>query len=211
MKTKALARLRDAWHWLTEVPGWPDASHAMRLRRALPILVPCAAMLGLLLWNLAVRDPAVRRERAAHQPLLALEREIEALRAGCSDQQAVESAARATETAERLLAGADATGTQLRQLKAAAGELGWEGNFVANDTSLDAPAAGAELVFLPVRARLAPAAENTRQLPSLLALLDRLPATGKRIELTRLAVHADEAGRYAVELNLRLAARPPAP
>ena len=80
MKTKFITFGLACWHFLTEVPGWPDAPKWMRWRRALPLLVPCVAILLLLLWNVALRDPQIRAERAAHQPLFSLEEEIADLR-----------------------------------------------------------------------------------------------------------------------------------
>lgn len=208
MKTKALQLGHSVWLLLTEIPGWAEPSRVMRLRRALPILLPLAALLLLVGWNLAVRDPLQRATRREHAHLLGLERDIAALREIVTDQQAAESASRAREMAQRLQTGPEAITAQLAQLKSTAEEFGWDATFQASDTSLDTATDGAALMFLPVRARLAPQAANPAQLPSLLGLLERIPTSGKRIELTRLAVRADEQGKYAVELNLRLAARP---
>lgn len=209
MKTKLLTFGLACWHFLTEVPGWPDAPRWMRWRRALPLLIPCVAILALLGWNAAFLDPKIRAERAAHQPLFSLEEEIAALRLSCSDQQATELEAKAGAAAALLLGGPAEVGPLLQTFKKEAISRNWEATFQAGDASAESPVADAPVVFLPVRGKLASPAGNPGSFPALLALLERYSSTGKRIDLTRLAIRADEQGRYAVELNLRLASRRP--
>lgn len=209
MKTKFITFGLACWHFLTEVPGWPDAPKWMRWRRALPLLIPCAAILVLMLWHAAYRDPQIQAERAAHQPLFSLEEEIASLRLSCSDQQATELEAKSTAVAGLLLGGPAELGPLLQTFRKEAIGRNWEANFQAGDSSAETPAADAQVMFLPVRGRLASPAGNPGSFPALLALLERYSLTGKRIDLTRLAIRADEQGRYAVELNLRLACRRP--
>lgn len=209
MKTKLINFGLACWHLLTEVPGWPDAPKWMRWRRALPIVLPCVSILGLVIWNAALRAPKIQAERAAHQPLFSLEEEIAALRLNCSEQQAAELAAKSAAVADLLLRTPAELGPLLQLFKKEAAERNWEGNFQAGDASAETPEADAQVIFLPVRGRLASPAGSTGSFPALLALLERYSSTGKRIDLTRLAIRADEQGRYAVELNLRLACRRP--
>ena len=207
MKTKLINFGLVCWHLLTEVPGWPDAPQWMRWRRALPIIIPCLTILLVVVWNTAVRDPHIRAERAAHQPLFSLEEEIAALRLSCSEQQATELAAKSAAVADLLLRSPADLGPLLQTFKKEATKRNWEASFQAGDTSAETPDAAAQVIFLPVRGKLASAAGNPGSFQSLLALLDGYSSTGKRIDLTRLAIRADEQGRYAVELNLRLACR----
>ena len=205
MKTKLINLAQLCWHLLTDVPGWPDAPQWMRWRRALPLLLPCAVILLLVIWNTAVRDPRIRAARAVHQPLFAMEEEIATLRMACSEQQAAELAARSAGAAKFLLRSPAELAPILRELKKEATDRHWEANFQASDTSAETPAADAQVDFLPVRAKLAVTSAKAGSFPELIALLERYSSTGKRIDLTRLAIRADEQGRYAVELNLRLA------
>ena len=209
MKNKLINLGLVCWHFLTDVPGWPDAPKWMRWRRALPILIPCSAILVLVFWSVAVRDPQIRAARAAHQPLFALEEEIAALRLKCSEQQATELATKSAAVADLLLREPAELGPWLHTLKQEAVNRKWEANFQAGDASAETPDAADQVIFLPVRGRLASTADNPASFSALLALLDRYSSTGKRIDLTRLAIRADEQGRYAVELNLRLACRRP--
>jgi hypothetical protein len=186
LKTELINFGLACWHLLTEVPGWPDAPRRMRWRRVLPIIIPCAALLLLAGWNAAVRDPHIRKERANHQPLLSLEEDIAA--------------------AARLLLGTPAElGPLLHTLKTEATGRHWEANFQAGDASAETPEPDAQVIFLPVRARLSSAPGGPGPFPALIALLEQFSSAEKRIDLTRLAIRADEQGRYAVEMNLRLA------
>jgi len=207
LKTKLINFGLVCWHLLTEVPGWPDAPRWMRWRRALPIIIPCVTILLMVIWNTAVRDPHIRAERAAHRPLFALEEEIAALRLNCSEQQAAELATKSAAVSDLLLGSPAELGPLLQTFKKEATTRNWEANFQAGDASAETPEENAQVMFLPVRGRLTSTAGNPGAFPALLALLDRYSSTGKRIDLTRLAIRADEQGRYAVELNLRLACR----
>ena len=209
MKTKLLNSVLLFWHLLSDVPGWPDAPTWMRWRRVLPLLLPCVAILLLIVWHASWRDPQIRAARAAHQPLLALEEEIAALRMNCSEQQAGDLATR-TAAAEKLLLGSPAElGSQLAGLKKEAADRHWEATFQVGDASAETPVAEAQIIFLPARGKLVVNPATPESFTALVALLDRYSSTGKRIDLTRLAIRADEQGRYAVELNLRMACRRP--
>ena len=205
MKTKILNFFSTGWQVLTEVPGWPDAPRSVRFRRALPFILPCVAILLLTGWNYAVRNPQMVAQRAAHGPLLALKDEIDALRLDCSDRQALEVAARAAGVSRMILDGPQQLGPILQLLKKEAADRHWEANFQAGEVADGALPAGAQLIFLPARAKLAPPAGQPGSVAGLLALLEQYSAAEKRIDLTRLAIRADEQGRYAVEVNLRLA------
>lgn len=194
---------------LTEVPGWPDAPKQVRLRRALPILIPCAAILLLLAWNTIVRDPHILGERATHQILLAQEKEIDALRLGVSEQQAGELAARAAQIERQLLKGPQELAPILEVFKKQAAERHWEGSFLASDLSTGSPTPNAEIIFIPARAKLTASSSTPEAFSGLIALLDQVSSAEKRIDLTRLWIRADEQGRYTAELNLRLVSRSP--
>lgn len=194
---------------LTEVPGWPDAPKQVRLRRALPILLPCVAILLLLTWNSVVRNPGITRERASHQALVAQEKEIDLLRVNCSEQQAAELSARATQVAKLLLNDPQELVPLLNNLQKQAADRHWNGTFRAADVSADAPEADNNLIFLQARAKLTSSPGNSDAFPSLLALFEQISAAEKRIDLTRLGIRADEQGRHTVEFNLRLMTRRP--
>lgn len=209
MKTRFLALVRSAWLLLTEVPGRPDASRRTRFWRALPLLVPATVLVFLLGWDLLVFRPEVRAVRAEHRPLLALETEAAAMRLSCSDDEAQLARTQAAEAAKLVAGGTDELNAQLRRWKAAAHDLGWDASFQTGDTTLEPPPEDASLTYLSARGRLAPTADNPEQFASLLRLLEQVAASPQRVDLTRLAVRADDAGRYALELNLRFAARVP--
>ena len=81
----------QAWSLLTAVPGQPAASGARRLGRALPLLLPLAALLSLAAWKWGWEDPRVRAERLAGRPLAALAGEVAALRLHRSPSEAPEA------------------------------------------------------------------------------------------------------------------------
>jgi hypothetical protein len=192
---------------LSDVPGWPDAPRRIRLRRALPLLVPCVSILLLLGWNKTVRDMHRHNERASHQALLAQGREIDALALSCSKQQAEELAARAAQVAQLALKDSQELGPVLQDLKKQAAEHHWEGAFQASDLSTGATTATTPLIFLSARAELTSPSGNPEAFPSLLALLEQFSSSAKRVDVTRMQFRADEQGRYVVELNLRLISR----
>ena len=209
MKTKLFNFGRGCWQLLCDVPGWPNASRAARLRRALPIVVPCVAVLLLLGWNRAVRDPAIAAAHQARQPLLVLESEIAALRLSFSEQQAAELASRAAGLAQRLVAGPQDLEAYLANLKRQAAAQRWEASFQAGDVGGETLVADAEVMFLPARGKLTAPAGQPGAFIALVGLLDRFSLADKRLDLTRLAIRADEQGRYTAEVNLRLACNIP--
>ena len=209
MKIKIVNFGRDCWQTLTEVPGWPDAPRAVRVRRVLPLVIPCVAMLLLLGWNRGVRDPQRAKEEAAYQALLAQEKEVDMLRLTCSEKQAADLALHADQVARLVLNDPHEIGAVLQGLKREAAERHWEGIFQAADLSTGAPSPATQLTFLPARAKLTSTTGNSEAFSSLLALFERFSAAEKRIDLTRMEIRADEQGRYTVELNLRLIGRSP--
>lgn len=213
MKTEIAALGRACWQMLTEVPGWPDAPKKVRFRRALPVLIPCAIILLLLAWNRGVRDPRLASERASHQALLEQDREIEALRLEISEQEVAELAARAASAERRIIADANELAAVLADLTGRASRAHWDGIFQASDLSTgagaDPSAPSASPVFFSARAKLVSRPGSDGKFSSLLTLLDGFSTSEKRIDLTRLAIRADEQGRYTAELNLRLPGRSP--
>lgn len=206
MKTDLKRLVRSWWHVLSEVPGWPDAPRSVRIRRVMPMIVPCVAAVGLLAWRTAVAGPQVEAIRQEQAPLRSLEEEVAALRLSCSDQQAAELAQRAAVAAGRLLpAGDDGAGT-LRQLADGFRGLGWEATFQSYEQA-DAGEVDAPIGYLPVRGRFTPAPGNPAPFPSLLTALDTVASSNKRIDLVRMTVRTDEQGQTSVETNLRIACR----
>lgn len=204
MKNKIKLWLRSYGSALTEVPGWPDAPVSARVRRALPALLPCIGMLVIVGWNFAFQAPRARAQRAALAPLLALESNISSLRLAFSEQQATEIAARAAGASRLFLASPAELPEFLQTLKKAAAERGWEANFFTADTADSTNAEGAVVGYLPVRGKLTPAAGNAEQFASLESVLERFSSLGKRIDLIRLGVRADEHRWLHAELNFRL-------
>lgn len=207
MKTKLQELGQDCWQMLTEVPGWPDAPRNMRIWRAVPIILPCVLILLLWGWNGLIRDPQIQRERASHQVLLEQEKELDALRLSVSEQQAGELSARAALAGKQILNGAKDLPPLLEKFKKMANDKDWSGNFQASDLSTEAKEANTPLSFYAVRAKLSAGPGNPEAFTALVALLDEFSAAEKRIDLTRLSIRADEQGRYAAELNLRLVGR----
>jgi hypothetical protein len=201
--------LRNLWLVLTEVPGWSDAPLAVRLRRTVPVVVPCIAIAALLTWNLAWQAPQVRALSDAYAPLLALEAEIEALQLACSEQQTVELTAQAEQISRQLLQTPQELAPLLRSLKKEATDRGWDASFHPGELLVESPESGGNIAYQPVRVKLAPAAGHAEVYASLLALLERFSAPGKRIDLMRLAIRADENRWHSVEANLRFACRVP--
>ncbi len=211
MHTKLFRGFVILWRVLSEVPGWPDAPVLVRLRRVAPILVAILGMLALGVWKYGWHDPQIRAMRASHAPLLTLEEEVAALRLACSDQQAQEIATRAQQADTALVADPDDVAAVLRKLRERLLALGWDATFQAYDAvSADTGAAATPgIVFAAARAELVPVKDNTAPFKSLLGVFDQISATNERIDLTRLGVRADESGKLAVELNLRVACRVP--
>jgi hypothetical protein len=194
---------------LTEVPGWPDAPRWMRVRRLLPVLLPCLGALGLFCWDAAFREPVRAAERAAHAHLFALESDMADLRLRWSEQQAGDLATRAEEARGLLLDGPAVAPPWLRAFGESLGAQGWEVSFQIYDAQTRESGAPAGPGFVPALVRLKPAAARPEPLRPILQLLEQFSSSGKRIDLTRLVIRADEPGRPSLEINLRVAFRSP--
>lgn len=205
MKNKLIAILRTPWLLLTEVPGWVDAPFSARLARAAPIILPATAACAVLLWNLSWLAPQVRSTREALAPLSALAQEITTLQLVYSEQQTLDLAARASVVARSLLNGPADLPSFTSSLKKEAAARGWEANLQPGDLSGEPAVAGGMISYLPVRGKLAPIEGNLETFSSLLSVLERFSTSGKRIELMRLSIRADENRWQSVEVNLRLA------
>lgn len=96
----------------------------------------------------------------------------------------------------------------LRSLKKEAADRGWEATFYPGELSTEVAGPGSKIAYQPVRGKLTPAAGHAEAYASLLALLERFSTAGKRIDLMRLAIRADENRWQSVEVNLRLACSP---
>jgi len=208
LKTRLLTALRAGWLLLTEVPGWTDAGKVARTIHALPIAVPFFALFVLVGWLQLVRGPAIQHVRQSHQPALALEEEIAALRLAHSDEQAAESAAATERLTRTLLQGPDDLAAQMDAMRAAASAAGWVATLHPNDAGDENSGSDAPLHYQTARGRLAPAANNGHAFASLLLLLDRLVPAERHGSLTRLTVRADDQGRLSAEFGVRFAIRP---
>jgi hypothetical protein len=212
LKTNSTALVRSGWSLLTDVPGWTGAPPGARWRQALPILLPVISLLLLAAWKFTVADPRLRGEHASHEPLFALENEVGALRAVVSDSEAGDLRQKASGLTQSLLIGAAGHGRPsdqsleipFRTLEQTAAAQGWKASFRPAAGALKA-AEGARIGFLPATAQLLPEPNNARPWPTLLLLLDQFSSQGTHIDLTRVAIRADEEGNYSVEANLRLA------
>ena len=204
MRTKLTGLARGFWLLLSAVPGWPDAPWIARLGRALPIVLPFAIMLALLGWKLGVSDPHLLAERAANRPLLLLENQIAALRMNCSEQEAHDLAKRAATLSQSLIAGPEKLDGTIIALQEVAKEQHWNAEFHAIDGGAGVSANRAQIAFIGLKGKLAPAVDNTQPFSTLIMLLDGVSRQEPRIDLTGLAIRADEQGRYSVEAHLRL-------
>lgn len=201
---KMLLRLHALWLTLTEVPGWPDAPRAVRIRRALPIALPVAGMLLVALWGAVWIQPHFRRTRAEARPLVMLAQEVNALRSAGSEDEAAAAADRAAQAVASVFATSEEAEAALPTLRQQATTNGWTADWqLIPRVEEVGPAAG--LTFVDVRGKLSAAKGNTAPYSSLLAYLEGLSKGPKRIELTRTVIRADELGRYTAEINLRLA------
>lgn len=205
MKDKLKAVLRTPWLLLTEVPGWVDAPFSARLGRAFPIVFPAAATGLLLLWSFAWQAPQIRATRETLAPLSSLAQEITTLQLVFSEQQTVELAERASVASRLLLSRPADLAPFLSSLNKEAVSRGWESQLQAGDLSGEAAVAGGAIAYLPVRGKLTPGNGNAETFASLLAVLERFSTAGKRIDLMRLSIRADENRWQSVEVNLRLA------
>lgn len=208
MNNPVQLRLLALWHTLTEVPGWPDAPRGLKVRRALPVVIPIVALGVLALWTLLVTGPAIRSERVSFQPLQALEQEVLALAAVASEAEAAEFASRAAGAQEQVIDRAADAPASLEELTRLSAALGWTATFQALPVAeAEATPGAAPVQYLPVRGKLTPAAGNPDPFASLLALTERFSSFPKRIDLTRLAVRADDEGRHTAEVQLRFLSR----
>jgi hypothetical protein len=204
LKNKRALNLKNGWLILTEVPGWPDAPGWARLRRALPVILPCLGMLVLAVWNFGFHLPQVRVELDAVRPLVALEDEIAVLQLASSEQQVAELAERAGVASRLLFQSREEVTGFLSSLKNEAADRGFDAQFIRTEGSGEPPAADALITYVPVRGKLVPFQANADPFSTLLALLDRFATSGRRIDLMRLTVRADEQKWQAVEMNFRL-------
>jgi hypothetical protein len=211
LKTKLINFGQDCWQMLTEVPGWPDAPKKIRIRRSLPIVIPCTLMLLIVLWNKGVRDPYIAGERAANQALIDQQREVESLSLAVSEEQAGELSARMSVAEKQTVTGPKDLPPLLENMKRQAAEKSWQGSFQPSNLSAtdDAPAPDSLIFFLPARAKITASAGNKEAFVSLLALLDQFSSAEKRIDLTQLGIRADEQGRYTADLGFRFVGRTP--
>ena len=195
------------WRLLTEVPGWPDAPRNLRLRRLFPIVLPVAAMILFFLWNLVWVHPRIHAARTAHQPLQALEQEVEGLQQACSDLHASESAARAATVDQMLLTEPKQLTPILEKLKASAHSRGWEATFHPITVPTTPPPPEARVYFVTTHGKLVTTASNAQPFPSLLTCLEQFSTSDQWIDLMRLTLRADEQGRPSVEIYLRAGCR----
>lgn len=209
MKNKLRQFAFDCWQVLSEVPGWPDAPRRLRMRRLLPAVVPVVAMLLLFLWSQLWTQPRIHAKRQTYQPLLALEQQVAELQLAGTEAAATETAERAAAAARMLLANPKQLVPVLDEFTRSARVQGWAATFQA----LPAPAAPlateTPLYFVTARGKLVPTAENTQPFASLLVLLEQFSSPNRSIDLTRLAIRADEQGRQTAEIFLRAGCRTP--
>jgi hypothetical protein len=205
LKNKTQRFLRNVWLLLTEVPGWSDAPVGVRVRRTLPIVLPCLGIAAVLAWSFGWQAPRIRAERELHAPQIALEAEIQSLQLAYSEQQTVELAEQAEQASRLLLPTPSDLAPFLRTLKKEAADRGWDSSFHPGEPATEAAAATDLVIYQPVRVKLAPVAGHAEVYASLLSLLERFSTSGRRIDLMRLAIRADENRWQTVEANLRLA------
>lgn len=205
MKNKSSQHLKLCWQILTEVPGWADAPIHARLTRALPIAFPVLAVTAILGWHFIYHLPRFEADQQALQPLASLEQEISTLQLGTSQSQVTELKERTAAATRLLVSGPKDLPEVFQELKTTFRTLGWEATFQASEATEEvAGAQPLQISFLPVRAKLKALASNQDRFVSLITALDRLSSSGKRIDLTRVAIRADESRWQAVEVNFRL-------
>ncbi len=199
--TSSASRPARAWSLLTDIPGRSDASAAARCGRAVPLLLPLLVLIALAGWKWGVQDPRVRAARIAAQPVLNLESEVAALQSHRSPA-GPETSGRAAALRAALPHGRGGLPSVLGSWQAQATVRGWEAVF---GPLADLPGgSGASLAQVAVRGAFRPLAGNLHSWNSLLGLLGDFSAPDARIGVTRLAIRADEQGRYSVEMRLNL-------
>ena len=196
--------LRPTLRILTEIPGWPDAPRCFRVRRALPIVVPIAAIALLLLWHFAWTLPRIQREMTAQLPMQALAQEVADLQLSGTELQTIEVATRAAEANKQLLAKPSQLPATLEKLRDSARALGWQATLHPMTGSPTPLTPDARVYFLNARGKLTATTDNVQPFPTLLDCLDRLSSSAPWIDLLRLTLRADEKGRHSVEVNLRV-------
>jgi hypothetical protein len=194
------------WDLLTAVPGDAEATRVARLRRALPIVVPLAIALATAAWTLAVWSPRIRAVQRACIPLEALESEVTAEQVRFSNEQVDGLDALARKADAVLLRSPEDAASVLDRLAATAARRHWTANFHASRYPPAPSTPGIAVGLLNVRGSLSALGGETSY-SDLLAWLRDIEAGPQRIELTRLAICADEEGRCTAEITLRLAYR----
>lgn len=139
------------------------------------------------------------------QPLLALEGEISSLQMATSQHQLAEMSERTAAAFALMVDGPKDLPDILNRLKTTMSSLGWDVTFQIAEITEETPGAEPlQITFLPVRAKFKPQANNENRFPSLLAALEHLSSSKKRIDLTRVAIRVDDSRWQTVEVNLRL-------
>jgi Tfp pilus assembly protein PilO len=202
LKTNALRWLVSAWRLLTEVPGWPDAPPALRLRRSLPLLLPLLGVCALQGWEWRHAAPRLAAAYRDHEELLALERSVAGLRLAFSEEQVAALVEREGSLRRQLPRDVAEVKEILHGLEREAHGLGWQLAFRV-PSAVPHPEAGEALVELPVRCRLKPLAGNRDPFGSLLAVVERCARSPRRIGLMRMSISADEGKWQTVDLGLR--------
>lgn len=205
MKTKIRSYLHVCWYVLTEVPGWPDAPRRARLMRAMPIVLPVVLIVVAICWRIFVYSPSRYKLDQDLRPLLQLEREVSDLEIVNSDQQVAQLTEQASTASRLLIENPEAVPALLKDWKTRTRNAGWDASFARGESGEDPSAPTTEISFVQVRARLKPLAVNADPYASLVTLLEQLSTGEKRIDLTRVALRADDTRWQAVELTLRLA------
>lgn len=208
MKAETLKVLRRFWRFLTIIPGWPDAGRLARTAYALPLAIPFSGLLLLWAGDTLVRRPAIEAVRDNCAPAEALEAEVDSLGYACSDAQVAETAA----AVAALEAGVVGDPAQLQvlmdRMRATATAKGWSVALIANEPELPAPGAPRSFVFQTLRGRVTPL-EGGGDFRTLLGLLEEFVPAEVRGGVSRVAIRADEQGRLAADIGVRLAVSPP--
>lgn len=204
MKNKLQKLLWLLWQTATDVPGWPNAPILRRIRHSVPVVLPTAVVIALVVWIYAVQIPSINRARQHAADVIALDDEVAQLRMACSDQQAAEIDEKARQAQRRLVQGSDELNEVMAWLRTEAKNAGWVLNLTKAEVTPypeDAPI----FQLQGVRADLRPRPENTARLASLVSLMERMSTGRVRIDLTHTAIRVDEGGWHPVELGLRVA------
>ncbi len=195
---------RGAWSLLTSVPGRPSATAGARLRRALPIAVPSLGIVVLTCWQWGIAAPRTRSERAARQPLISLEHEVRGRESAPASAEARTLRERASEALGPLPRGTASLARMPQTLSARAAAAGWQATIRALGDPSEAPGRGALLAYAGFKGNLRQAPDNSRPWPTLLPFLGAFSGPDQPIDVTRLAIRADEQGRYSVEMRLSI-------